>query len=132
MAIRGLDEAFRREVQELEHQLIKLGLVVSPQIREYLSNRSNILGAVESDDVWFKSCYSSSMSDDHLISAGLSQMNFRRGIVVMSLETSSLVVNMMRGIMPYDVYKENHNSIVAYLKERFEDNQDAILIIPVC
>ena len=126
------NDGFQKDVLLVEEQIGKLRIPVSPETRKYLLKRDDIHGTVSKDEVWFRSCFPSSMSDDHLISAGISQMKFFQGIAVMSLETSSLLLNITRGIMPLDVLKAIHYVVNEYPKESLTDNEDVIIILPVC
>ena len=101
------DENFRRDALDLLRELHNLNRAVPPQIRTYLARRNNALGTVENVEAWFISCYAASMCDDHLISAALSEMSFRREIALITLEMSALIVNMSRGVMPSDAFTAN-------------------------
>ena len=68
------------------------------------------------------------MCDDHLISAALSEMAFRRGIALIALEVSAL----SRGVMPSDAFTANQALVINHEKERFMEIEDGIHIVQVC
>ena len=103
---------------------------VSQTILSYLDDEEEI-GKKCTQGPWFKACLPGEESDDHIITAGLSQFRFQAGIVLTLLDISGSICGLSQLPNLQECSGKRYSHILEVLRTSFGCCSCPVLLIPV-